>query len=292
MWEQDFTPIKMWPEITGSDYDLGRWALTAHIKPTPMARSRNERGFHVESTLCLSKVPLHLAASNKELTFAGYTRITHQCEASIPMAWFKFKSAIDPEDILIPIESSALDEDENFLTSSIVLDPDTGALYTSFISSKLQAKDIDILPANGYLQYHDESKEYRISNINKLTQQSLPGQYLSLNSEECKSYAEGKLGFGINPGQMDIQTVGNIKHDVKTGKVDLDVMMLVDFFFDNKLIDDMGKTMAENAMGEPIDFERETYQRGLREYIGTDEADKLISFITLDRSIQKSSFGA
>ena len=246
----------------------------------------DERGFTLSPHFAY-KGSVSLAASNKELTFAGYTRITHQCEASIPMAWFKFKSAIDPEDILIPIESSALDEDENFLTSSIVLDPDTGALYTSFISSKLQAKDIDILPANGYLQYHDESKEYRISNINKLTQQSLPGQYLSLNSEECKSYAEGKLGFGINPGQMDIQTVGNIKHDVKTGKVDLDVMMLVDFFFDNKLIDDMGKTMAENAMGEPIDFERETYQRGLREYIGTDEADKLISIITLTGQFKK-----
>jgi len=64
-------------------------------------------------------------------------------------------------------------------------------------------------------------------------------------------------------------------------------MMLVDFFFDNKLIDVMGKTMAENAMGEPIDFERETYQRGLREYIGTDEADKLISIITLTGQFKK-----
>ena len=58
-------------------------------------------------------------------------------------------------------------------------------------------------------------------------------------------------------------------------------MILLDFFFENKLIDDMGKIMAENALGEPSDFERDTYQKGLRELIGTDDADKLISTITL-----------
>ncbi len=144
-----------------------------------------------------------------------------------------------------------------------------------------------MLPSKGYLQYHEASKEYRISNITKLTQQSLPGQYLSLNSQKCTSYGEGKLGFGINPGQLDMQTVGNIKHDSKTGKVQLDVMMLIDFFFVDKLMDDMGKTMIENALGDPVDFERETYQRGLREYIGTDDADKLISLITLTGQFKK-----
>ena len=233
------------------------------------------------------KGSVNLAASNKELTFGGYSRITHQCDASIPMTWFKFKSALDPEDIYIPVESTLFDEEEAFLTSSIVLDPDTGAIYASFVSPKRQAKDIELLPTTGFLQFHEESKEYRISNINKLTQQSLPGQFLSLNSEECTTYGEGKLGFGINPGQLDIQTVGNIKQDSKTGKVDLDVMILLDFFFADKLIDDMGKTMIETALGEPVDFERETYQRGLREYIGTDEADKLISLITLTGQFKK-----
>ena len=113
-------------------------------------------------------------------------------------------------------------------------------------------------PADGYVHYYEDAKEYRISNINKLTQQSLPGQYLSLNAEECTSYAEGKLGFGINAGQVSMQTVGNIKNDMKTNKVDLDVLMLVDFFFENKLIDDMGKIFAENALGDPVDFERDT----------------------------------
>ncbi|MEZ4721281.1 MAG: hypothetical protein R2813_05320 [Flavobacteriales bacterium] len=233
------------------------------------------------------KGDVRLEASTKDLSFDGYSRIKHQCEAAIPMPWFKFNAPIDPEDIYIPIGSKTMDEEDNLLSSAIVLDPDTGAIYTSFISPKLSDKDIELLPAEGYLFYHEGSKEYRISNINKLTQQSLPGQYLSLNSEECKAFAEGKLGFGINPGQVKLSTVGNINQDIKTGMVKLDVMILVDFFFEDKLIDDMGKIMAENAIGDPVDFERETYQRGLRELMGANEADKLISAITLTGTFKR-----
>lgn len=222
-----------------------------------------------------------LEASRKDLFFKGYARIKHSCEPGIPLTWFGFKDAIDPQDIYIPIDKVVMNEEEEVLSSAIVLSPDTGAIYTAFLSPKQRDKDISILPADGYLFYHEDAKEYRISNINKLTQQSLPGQYLSLNTEACKSYGEGKLGFGINPGQVSMQTVGNVTHDVKTNKVEMDVMMLIDFFFENKLIDDMGKTMAENAVGDPTDYDRETYQRGLRELIGADAADKLISAITL-----------
>lgn len=245
-----------------------------------------ERGFTLSPYFAF-KGNVELAASRKELNFGGYTKITHMCEASVPMTWFKFKADLDPDDIFIPITGTVIDEEDEFLSSSIVLDPDTGAVYTAFVSKKPKATDVELLPATGFLQYDENAKEYRISNIEKLTQQSLPGQYLSLNSEECKSYAEGKLGFGINPGQVDIQTVGNIEHDLKTNKVELDVMILLDFFFVDKLIDDMGKVMVENALGEPVDFERETYQRGLREFMGTDEADKLISLITLTGQFKK-----
>ena len=246
----------------------------------------DDRGFTL-SPYFEFKGDVRLEASNKDLTFNGYSRLRHQCYEAIPLEWFSFKAAIDPEEIFIPIGKTLNNEDDDLLTSSIVLDKDTGEIYSSFVSVKRSDKDPNLLPASGYLTYNDDAKEYRISNINKLTQSSLPGQYMSLASEECKVYNEGKLGFGLNPGQLDLSTVGNITHDLKDQKVELDVMILLDFFFENKLIDDMGKTMAENALGEPSDFERDTYQKGLREFIGTDDADKLIATITLTGEFRK-----
>jgi hypothetical protein len=230
---------------------------------------------------------VQLNASDKELSFTGYSRIKHQCESYIPFAWFKFNSVVDPEDLYLPITDPLMNDDDLILSTSVVLDPDTGAFYSAFLSLKRKKDDYALLPANGFIQYKEEAKEYRVSNINKLTQQGLPGQYMSLNAETCKVLAEGKLGFGINPGQLDLATVGNINHDLQTNKVALDVMILLDFMFEDKLIDDMGKIMSETALGDPVDFERETYQRGLRELIGTDEADKLISTITLTGAFRK-----
>jgi hypothetical protein len=222
-----------------------------------------------------------LEASTRDLTFDGYTRIRHGCASTTPITWLGFSSTIDPEEVLIPIEKTIANTDKEPLAASIVLDPDTGAIYSAFISPKRDEKDYNLLPASGFLTYNDLSGEYRISNIEKLTQQSLPGQYLSLNAENCDVYGEGNLGYGINPGQVDITTVGNMKHDQQDDEITLDVMILMNFMFEDKLIDDMGKIMSENALGDPVDFERETYQRGLRELIGTEEADKLISVITL-----------
>jgi len=233
------------------------------------------------------KGDINLSGSVKDLTFSGFTKINHGCETFVPMTWFAFKAAIDPEDIYIPIGKVIQDEEDNTLSASIVLDPDTSRIYTAFLSQKPDDDDRNLLPATGFLHFNEDASEYRISNIEKLTQSSLPGQYLSLHKEECKAYGEGKFGFGLNPGQLDLTTVGNIKNDLESQKVEIDALMLIDFMFVDKLIDDMGKTMAENAMGDPVDFERDTYQKGLRELIGTDEADRLISAITLTGQFKK-----
>ncbi|MEX2596721.1 MAG: hypothetical protein WEC59_07310 [Salibacteraceae bacterium] len=230
---------------------------------------------------------VNLTASEKELTFDGYSKIRHECTSSIAISWFKFKAPVDPDEIYLPVEKTMLDQDEEILTTSIVLNPDTGAIYSSFLSKKQKKDHYDLLPADGYINYRSETAEYRISNIRKLTQFSLPGQYMSLDADDCKVYSDGKLGFGINPGQLDLTTIGNINHDLTNNEVKLDVLLLLDFFFDDKLIDDMGKTMAENALGDPVNFERDTYQKGLRELIGTDEADQLISTILLTGNFKK-----
>lgn len=228
-----------------------------------------------------------LAASNKELTFTGSTRILHECDTEIPRTWFNFSAEIDPEEIYIPIEAKIESADGEALVSSIILPSDTGSIYSAFLSPKRKEKDLPLGPASGYLVFDGPTSEYRISNINRLVQPSLPGNYISLHANNCLVYSEGKLGFGFTPGQLDVNTVGNMTNNLKENKLDLDIMILLDFFFDDGIMDDMGKALAENAVGDPVDFERETYQKGLRELIGTEEADRLISTVTLTGQFKK-----
>jgi hypothetical protein len=233
------------------------------------------------------KGTIRMNAAEKELAFSGYSRMKHVCEAGVPLNWFDFSAKIDPEEVAIPINSTTRDEKGELLFVGMMIDLDTGNLYSSFVTPKIQENDRELLPASGFLVYDNFSKEYRISNIDKLTQRSLPGQYVSLNAEGCKVEGEGKMGFGINPGQISMTTVGNMKQDLTNKDVLIEALLLVDFFFIDKTIDDMGKTIATTAQGDPTDFERDGYEIGMRELIGTEDADRLISSVTLTGQFKK-----
>lgn len=233
------------------------------------------------------KGKVRLNASQKALTFSGSTRLLHECEPGIERSWFQFEADVDPDEIYIPIGDVVLDDEEDVLGKAVLLDVDTNSIYSAFFSPIRNKTDRVLASATGYLMYEPSVEEYRISTAEKLTQFSLPGNYLSLKSKECRVYGEGDLSFGVNLGQVDLQTVGNIVHDLKSGSVNYDAMLLLNFFFADNAIESMAKVLAENAQGEPLNFDRGTYQKGLRQLVGSDEADKLLSQITLSGSFKR-----
>lgn len=229
---------------------------------------------------------VRLTASNPFLKFTGTGRIQHNCEA-IPRLWFKFSGEIDPEEIYIPIDSALVDEKNQKLSASIMLRSDSVSMYSTFLSRELRYSDRKVLPANGFLYYDKGTREYRISNIAKLSQPSMPGNYVSLMVDSCVIYAEGKADFGVNLGQINIIPVGNITHRLTDNNISLDLMLLVDFFMEENAMENMAKKMETFQGLEGVTFDRKTYEKGLSEIIGKEEADKLISQVNLYGSFKK-----
>ena len=63
---------------------------------------------------------------------------------------------------------------------------DSLSLYSSFLSSKTNDNHIGMINADGFLKYDSKRKEYQLSNSEKLIEYSLPGNYSSLNIENCR----------------------------------------------------------------------------------------------------------
>jgi hypothetical protein len=229
---------------------------------------------------------VELRATKRSLVFTGYATILHNCE-QIPRYSFHFSSEIDPNNIYIPIDTLLMDKDKNRLNVGPVMSKDSASIYSTFISQKNNNKDLPIISANGYLFYDKKSGEYRISNLAKLNEMNLTGNYVSLNTRECKSYAEGKLDFAADLGHITTKTVGNFNHVFVNDSVYFDVLMLIDFFFLESLIDDIGKNIADNIVNEPVNIDRKVYEKGLRELLGKEEADKLISQMVLNGSFRR-----
>lgn len=232
------------------------------------------------------KGKVKLRAAKTFLVFDGSARLVHDCRL-MPKAWFRFESEIDPNSIYIPITKEPVDEGGRPIASSMMVTTDSTHFYSAFLSPKKSSTDSFVLPADGVLFFDKVAREYRISNKEKLIERSLPGNYLSLNVSECKTYGEGKINLGGDFGQVKIETVGNITHALISDTTLFDMLMSIDFFFSDAAVDKMNEAIMGDNHLKPTDVARPTFEKGLREIVGKEQADKLISQLNLYGSYKK-----
>ncbi len=229
---------------------------------------------------------VRLEASNQYLFFDGGTQIVHSCKR-IKKSYLKFNGEINPKDIMIPIPKNAVDINGKPVVNAIMYSLDTTAVYSGFLSLRNARSDREIINADGFLTYETEEKEYRISNKEKLVEQNLPGNYLSLNIENCNVYGEGTFELGADLGQIELKTVGNAKHFINDS-IDINLLMTINFFFENKALRAMAKDLQVYANSAPAtDFGTDLFTKGIAELVGKERADRLISELNLYGEIKK-----
>jgi len=227
-----------------------------------------------------------LTASNEFLNFSGFAKIGHSCKAIISN-WFKFTEDINPNSIYIPVELNPTNITDDSISSGILLGKDSAYAYSTFLSLRPNEYDINVMTADGYLVYDKGPKAYRISNKDKLTEISLPGNLISLRTKGCTVYGEGKINLGQDIGRVNMITVGNATNNLKDKSTNFDVLMVLDFFFDDGAMKTMAEDFIKETTVDAIDYNRTVYERGLGEIVGKETADKLISEINLYGSYKK-----
>jgi hypothetical protein len=232
------------------------------------------------------KGKVKLKATNQFLVFDGAARISHDC-AAIPKVWFKFESEVNPNNIYIPVDKDPKDIAGKPLAASLMVTTDSTHFYSAFLSPKESTNDPHVLPAEGFLFFDKGTREYRISNKEKLVERSLPGNYLSLNTAQCKVYGEGKIDLGGDFGQVKLESYGSAVHFLIPDSVTFDMLLTLDFFFDDGALDKMADALVTSADLKPTDFSRPVFEKGMREMLGKEQADKLISQLNLYGSYKK-----
>ncbi len=230
---------------------------------------------------------VYLFASNKFLTYEGGTKIVHNC-GRIGKAYLKFNGEIDPKEILIPIPTDATDVNGKEIGSAIIYGPDSGKVYSSFISLKEGRKDVDVIGADGFLGFNRQKGEYVITNKEKFVEQNLPGNLISLNTTDCKVYAEGKMDLGADLGQVKLNSIGIATHSTINDSATFEMMTTIDFFFDKGALKKMQKDILvyENTLA-PVDFGNVVFTKGITEILGKEKSDKTISDLNLYGNIKR-----
>ena len=229
---------------------------------------------------------VNLSANREFLVFNGAVKMNHDCKA-LDNRWIVFENEIDPHHIYIPIDSQSVDTMGMRLMNSIALNTDSTYMYPGFLTYRRNYSDIKLAPATGFLTYHQPSKEYRISSKDKIEENSLSGNYMSLETSSCKVRGEGMIDLGERTGNLDFVSAGNMVFNTIENELILDLISTLDFFFDDNAIKIMAEHINENINLQATSFTRETYQKGLRELLGEKEAEEILSELNLNYKMKK-----
>jgi hypothetical protein len=230
---------------------------------------------------------VYLQANLQFLTFDGGTKIEHAC-GHIGKAYLKFKGEINPKDIQIPIPKKAVDMRGLSVGTGLFHSLDSNAVFASFLSLQGSRNSKEVIEADGLLTYDKEGQQYEISNKEKLEEMSLPGNYVSLSTESCIMNSEGNYNLSSDLGQVKLKCVGNAVYSTVNDSVGFNLMMVVDFFFDNGAIKKMAKDF-EVYLGSlnPVPFEGDLFNHGIIELLGKERGDRALSELNLYGNYKK-----
>jgi len=261
---------KVAPDTSGQTYAEGLIADTSKFALSP--------AFDFQGKVIL-------AANNQFLVFDGTTGLQHDC--AIGKERLRFTGEINPAQIYIPVAPNLVDEKGTPIVAGIVSTVDSVHVYGAFLSPKKYRTDVTVVGADGFLFFDKSSREYRISNKEKLVERSLPGNYISFSTKECTIYGEGKMNLGSDLGQVTLLPVGNATHNTITQQTDFDLVLAVNFFMSNKAMDVLVEDINASTSLAGTEAARPTFQRALNELVGKEKADKLVSQLQLYGSYKK-----
>ncbi len=266
--DQDGTP---WPirfsniKVDTSETTVGQATIT------------QEEGFYMSPYFAYYG-RVGLRADRKALAFNGNTHIESNCEA-VTTDWFAFESIVDPDNIIIDLPYVDPDDKTKNLNNGVFLASDTISGYAAFLSKRVNAADKEMFFANGKLYYEESLGAYVIVNAEKLDDPSAKGNYLTFNNTDCEMHGEGSMSIGDDRSQMDINSWGNIDYNLETDDMVLDLVLGLDFHFDDGLLKQMAAAINQATSLEGTNLGRKAFQVSADELLDAKDKRKFFDAI-------------
>ena len=230
---------------------------------------------------------VELYSREKQLTFDGNVRIIHDC-ANLERNWMNFRASVDPKEIYIPVGDTLQNGIGRDIGAGVRLtDEDPFEIYGTFLSEIKAKEDRSVIDANGFLHFDQKKQQYQISNKEKLKQRNLPGDFISLNVKTCRFEGDGDIAMGIDVGQVKIKNIGSILHLPDSSVTTTSSVSNVDFFFHDNSLERMAEEILAFPDQKPMKIGESQYDTYLREQLGLEKSDKLISELSIKGELKK-----
>jgi hypothetical protein len=221
-----------------------------------------------------------LSAKSDQLTFTGSAGIVNKC-SNLTSFNIKFKSKIDPKNVMIPVSDKPKDMNDNPVFSGSLINTDSTHIYPAFLSPKKSWSDIALVSANGFLWFEKSKGRYLITSLEKLVDQKLSGNMIGFDKNYCMLTGEGSINFGANFDLVNLKSAGKVIHAVDSGKVNIDAILALDFFFSPEALKIMADEIRIKPSLRPVNLNSELNNKGMKDLMGTAAAAQIKEEIDL-----------
>lgn len=216
---------------------------------------------------------IRMHAEKRYLDFAGGVRLTHDCDIS--KYYLKFKAEINPDSIVIPVERPMQNIALNNIYAGTLKARDSIHIYPTFMSGRKDYFDRNVTYAEGYMYYDKSANSYEIADSAKLADKDNRGNYLALRTDSCDLFSEGVTDLMIEYGRIKLKTVGNAVHKIEPNTLKLNLIMGMDFYFNQEALNIFGRELDSLPGLAPVDLTTDFYQQAITDFAGRAQAERL-----------------
>jgi hypothetical protein len=215
-----------------------------------------------------------LSARADNLTFTGVAGIIHNCETLVSYD-IKFKSEIDPNNVLIPVGEKPRDKNDNLVFSGSFINTDSTHIYPAFLSAQKSWADVPLIYSNGWLYFEKAKGRYLITSREKLIDHTLPGNMIAFDKNYCVLSGEGSLDFGSKLDLVKLTSAGKFTQELDSGKVNIEAILGLDFYFSNEAIKVMADDIRMMPSLKPVNLNSDLISKGMKDMLGVNIASQL-----------------
>ena len=136
------------------------------------------------------------------------------------------------------------------------------------------------------LTYDNKSKEYRIVS-DTINGSDSVGNYISLNDQQCRVYAEGLLNLGTNFGQFKATYAGSVSNNMNLDSTDMQMVIDCDFPFNEDALKTMGEVLLSYPNLKPTNDLSVLYNKAMNLLVGKEKWAKASGEIAQSGSLKK-----
>lgn len=231
-----------------------------------------------------------ILSTNPHLTFDGGFQIRNPCN-TVQQEWVKFKHPIDPQNVMIPIDTHMINLDQQETYASIRYATGVKQVYSSFYAfddTPRQRRGNTIFTSNGMIMYDDVAAQYRIGPKERLQGGGAgTGNLTTYDTRNCTHIGEGHISFFEESGQVSIETMGRLEHHVKDDSTLIRGTIALDFLFEEDALEYMAKSISEHSGLRSVDLNTDRFGNALKYMLGEEMGREMIEELSVYNRIRR-----